>query len=125
MEPNEVIRAGRPVCAQIPPSEDDHVRLLAAVVPCPGGVVLVDVGWPEATWHPWHYVPGQLVEVTQGREWEIGGVKLWAIPETGTMYTEPWRGWLAYAARHPNEVADPAVIARAAREAMPDLFRGA
>lgn len=54
------------------------------------GIVFADVGWPEATSHPFHIVPGRITEDEEG--WRVGDRQV-RIAFEGEQLNASWGLW--------------------------------
>lgn len=71
---------------------DGNERLMAEIFPHSAGIVFADIGWPEATWHPFHLVEGEL---TGDGPWEIAGHEIRFAFDGEQLYAD-WARWLEY-----------------------------
>lgn len=70
---------------------DGGERLAAELFPHPaGGVVFADIGWPTATWHPYHVIDGEIRETDDG--WQIGDTPV-RIAFDGEQLHIDWVDW--------------------------------
>jgi hypothetical protein len=73
---------------------DGGERLLAELFEHPRGLVFADIGWPEASWHPFHVVEGELVR--EG-DWRVGACEI-RVAFEGESLWDQWQDWLAWRA---------------------------
>jgi hypothetical protein len=85
----DAFNAGLPLAVEIAP---DNQRPIAALFPHPRGIVFADVGWPEATGHPFHVLEGA---VTGDGPWFVGTTRIREI-DHGDPLAEAWNTWHAY-----------------------------
>lgn len=60
-----------------------------------GGIVFADIGWPEASSHPFHVIRGKPREIEDG--WAIGEHAI-RIAFSGEQFFVDWTDWLAWRA---------------------------
>lgn len=81
-------------------------RLIAELFKQPGGIAFADIGWPDATWHPFHVVDG---EISGDGPWFVGGHEI-RVAFEGEQLFEDWQNWQRYRAtdegqRYTHELA--------------------
>lgn len=83
-----------------------------------GGVVYADIGWPGATWHPFHAVEGEVRETEDG--WAIGRSEVRFAFEGEQLFID-WQDWLAWRRTESGSRYDRALCAEEIRRSgMPD-----
>ncbi len=68
-------------------------RLAAEIFKTGRGIVFADVGWPGATWHPFHAIEGELGEGKY--DWKVGAVEI-RIAFQGEELFDSWKEWQAW-----------------------------
>jgi len=81
-------------------------RLIAELFELPGGIVFADIGWPVATWHPFHVVDGAI---SGDGPWQVGSNEI-RVAFGGEQLFEDWQAWQRYRAtdegqRYTHELA--------------------
>ena len=76
----------------------DNWRVMAEVFEHPKGIVFADIGWPTASWHPFHIIKGTLTRTERpGPGWTIGDSWVHRVADTlepSISYEHrQWRRW--------------------------------
>ena len=63
--------------------DDENWRVIAEIFEHPLGIVFADIGWPEATWHPFHIIKGTLTQTEASAPgWTIGNSWIHRVADT-------------------------------------------
>jgi hypothetical protein len=106
----EAHRSGMPLAIDTGPDAGGE-RLIAEIFAHPRGILFADIGWPNATAHPFHVIEGDLV---RGGDWRIGRWPIRPVIEGEPLY-EQWLGWRDWRASDAGRGADAARAERLAR----------
>lgn len=79
--------SGQPLAIDHP---DGGRRVLAEVFHHPQGLVFADIGWPSASWHPFHLVEGAISDA--GPPWAVGDAAVFIIGAGDPLFDE-WAAW--------------------------------
>ena len=68
-------------------------RLAAEIFRTAGGIAFADIGWPDATWNPYHLLDGDVRETDDG--WRVGDTPV-RIAFDGEQLFNDWADWNAW-----------------------------
>ena len=68
-------------------------RVTAELFETPTGIYFFDVGWPDASWNPIHFIDG---EISGEGPWQVGDSKIEILSKDDPLYQTDFLIWEEY-----------------------------
>ena len=96
----------------------DHERAIAEGFIVGEGVVFYDVFWYEASFHPIHFIKGEI----SGRgPWKVGDLVIKEMNENESLFEADWKPWLRFRNHEDGKDATRELAERLMKQEFEDL----